>query len=686
MGESNVNGNRYGQLAALLCAAALFLAGCGGGGSGISQDAHDTLQMDFDAAVAELAASQAEVTRLEGELETSQASVARLRVELTTANGSVTSLTSDLSDANDDVDSLTTRLATANASVTSLTNQIGSADDPTSLQGLLAAERARVTNLTSQLATARTEATSLRAQLTTAQNRATTLQTELDDAEVLVATLQGQVTTERTRATQAELDAQEEIAEAQAEIAQQNQTAEARQRAQYLQAEMHRSYMVAAPPLGTDVTMDVPSRGRLELTRPGTSWRLATLGGSGLRSTTMALTSSVNTGKTVVYTDRELSRPLLEHFGSLRDPDNRNLLEFTTTPDVFNFEMVDEDGESTDGMVATSVGQTEAWQLTLPRGSLPNGIPKVVSQIPDPGTPGEFMDPPGLTAARMADSYPVSLFGMSGQLVCPGCQVSLTPTYNADADVPVATARGQHDLASVAVTSSNTQVTDLRFDPSGSPSVHFYNGADFLGDYEYMVFGYWREDPESPASPYDDGAIGVFAQAFDGTGSLTVPDPIEATYRGTAVGMYVEQELSDPIDTHRQGEFVANAILTVDGAPASITGTIRDFAVTPTAGSAMPERHERWVVRLLDKVTNPTDSIVLNNESGGTAGGWDHDYVQAHAYAGRDSDQSDPDRSVPPGVTGTFNARIGTITRTDQQTNTIDTDALHIIGAFGAHQ
>ena len=33
----------------------------------------------------------------------------------------------------------------------------------------------------------------------------------------------------------------------------------------------------------------------------------------------MALTSGGDTGKTVVYTDRELTRPLLEHFGLFKD-------------------------------------------------------------------------------------------------------------------------------------------------------------------------------------------------------------------------------------------------------------------------------------------------------------------------------------------------------------------------------
>ena len=224
-----MNGNRYGQLAALLGAAALALAGCGGGGgsgSGITQDAHDALQMDLDAAVAalaeargELTTSEADVTRLEGELETSQAQAARLRVELATANGSVDSLTSDLADAEGQVTSLTGELADATASVASLTARIGSADDPTSLQGLLAVERTRVANLTAQLETATGEATVLRGQLTTAQNRATTLAADLAEADAQILTLQGQVTTERGRVTQAEQEAQQAQDEADRRIA-----------------------------------------------------------------------------------------------------------------------------------------------------------------------------------------------------------------------------------------------------------------------------------------------------------------------------------------------------------------------------------------------------------------------------------------------------------------------------------
>ena len=226
--------------------------------------------------------------------------------------------------------------------------------------------------------------------------------------------------------------AQQSAREAEERAAEVERTREASQRAQYLQAEM---LSLAVPvPLGTDVTMNVPSRGNLQLRRPGTSWRQATLGGSGLRSTTMPLTSSANTGKTVVYSDRELSRPLLEHFGHLRDPSNRNQLEFTGAE--LTFAAVDEDGESTDGVVDTSVGGTTAWQLTLPRSTdLSIGMPKLVPGVPDTSQdPVTYTEPAGLEDARTANSYPLSLFGMSGQLVCSGCQVTLTPAYADTAD------------------------------------------------------------------------------------------------------------------------------------------------------------------------------------------------------------------------------------------------------------
>ena len=100
---------------------------------------------------------------------------------------------------------------------------------------------------------------------------------------------------------------------------------------------------------------------------------------------------------------------------------------------------------------------------------------------------------------------------------------------------------------------------------------------------------------------------------------------------------------------------------------------------TPTGGSAAPESARRWVVHLGYDTDGTAKTITLNNQSGATTGGWDHEYVQAHQYAGRG--ELDPE---PTGVTGVFNALLGNITRTGQHTDRIDTSGLHIIGAFGA--
>ena len=93
-------------------------------------------------------------------------------------------------------------------------------------------------------------------------------------------------------------------------------TREANQRAERLKAAFGASR-------GERTTTTSPVRveairaGSLRLTHGG--YRTATLSGNGLRTATMALTSGGDSGKTVVYTDRELTRPLLEHYGNHRD-------------------------------------------------------------------------------------------------------------------------------------------------------------------------------------------------------------------------------------------------------------------------------------------------------------------------------------------------------------------------------
>ena len=337
----------YGLAALLACA---FLAGCGGGGGEptVTQTVHDDLQAELDAALAELAETETEAARLNAQLLSANADVTRLTTELATANANVdtlttelagvtaaltaaaaevTQLTADLTASSGQVTELTTERNTATARVTELETRIGDAINPAPGSLLaqiaqltidLAAEEAKVAALTGQLSTAEEERDTAQAAVETAQQ----------EAQEAVETAQEAV---ETAEQQAQQQAQQRV-----------QGQEASQRARYLQA----AFLLEPPALDSDIQMNVPSRGSLVLTR-GTSWGRATLGGSGLRSATMPLTSTVNTGKTVVYTDRELSRLLLEHFGHLRDPSNRNLLTFTDGE--LNFSTVDADGESTNG-------------------------------------------------------------------------------------------------------------------------------------------------------------------------------------------------------------------------------------------------------------------------------------------------------------------------------------------------
>ena len=94
--------------------------------------------------------------------------------------------------------------------------------------------------------------------------------------------------------------AQASAAEAQAQAAEIIRVREASQRAQFFQAAFPTATIADPPDMDTaGVMMNSPVRGRLDVTRGG--WRASTLGGSGIRSTTLPLASSANTGKTVVY-------------------------------------------------------------------------------------------------------------------------------------------------------------------------------------------------------------------------------------------------------------------------------------------------------------------------------------------------------------------------------------------------
>ena len=263
---------------------------------------------------------------------------------------------------------------------------------------------------------------------------------------------------------------------------------------------------------------------------------------------------------------------------------------------------------------------------------------------------------------KRANSYTGYLHGQSGTFVCTGdnCKVQVKPVYPSTA---VGTngrfvLRGT-DVNSVIPGPDGTFVPEgiLYFKPSSSAKFQLYTGGPVMADAEYMMFGYWREDPTSPAG---QPKFGVFADAM-GTGATDFPNNfVSATYDGEAVGAYVEQDPNNPVDTHRQGEFTADISLTATtgGVASDITGTIDDFVTTPTGGSAAPRTAGRWVVTL----ATLNKAVTINLGAGGK-GKWTHEYVPVRVGSAE---------TVPPAVTGVFDVEV--------------MHFVHLLGAYGAER
>ena len=168
---------RFARMAVLLCAAAvLVLQGCGGGDdSGVSQDMHDMLQTELDAALADKEAAEdaktaAEEGQTAAEAERDEANSDRdaavmSRDEANIALGAAQQASDAAMQAQMDAEGardtammaqtmLQGQLDAANTSVADFMAQIGSAADAESLQGMLAAAETAVTRLEGELKTA----------------------------------------------------------------------------------------------------------------------------------------------------------------------------------------------------------------------------------------------------------------------------------------------------------------------------------------------------------------------------------------------------------------------------------------------------------------------------------------------------------------------------------------------------
>ena len=342
---------------------------------------------------------------------------------------------------------------------------------------------------------------------------AETARQEADDAKAAALLAQQQAQTAQQQAQQAEQAAQQaqqqqQQAQQEAEDArQQAQTREANQRAEKLKEAFPGGGLAAdldaddVPDVSTttSVVSVVSERSRLKLTRGG--HRDATLSGSGLRMATMDLTVGGDSGKTVVYTDRELSRPLLDHFGARRDP--ADMTRFTLT-----------------GPLAITPFPnpqiSSQWRITH---TVPTSVAGV-DEDENADTPLTLPTDAVERNTKTATAFSGSLYGKSGQFVCggaDGCQVTATPAYSSTLE------NSRFALATVTITATigGTPGGTLYFKPSGSPTLQLYEGSSVGPDEEYMVFGYWREDPTSAAADYQ---ANVFASALaDTTNSQTVP-------------------------------------------------------------------------------------------------------------------------------------------------------------------
>ena len=658
-----------------------------------------TAEDDLETVRENLTAATTRATTAEDDLETERAAkmeaetnvavlterAAQLAQRLRTAEADKTKAETDLATAQEALETVRTttgtELATANRRVMDLTAQVRTLTaQVTTLRGDTLAARTRAetdlaearkaleaaqTTASTELATARQEVTDLRRQVRTLTETAATLREELRtaqaQAQAAAATADDDDTHPGLRDDDNGDDDDPPPVTPQRDPAPTRtttQTAEANQRAQNLKTVFGNPTDTGAPTAAVSPVELTVSRGRVALARGGHS--PGTLSGAGLRSATMALRSGGDSGKTVIYGNPELDRPVLEHFGSSRDSTDDTRLLLSGAGALAGAAALPAAGEIPH--VATPRVDT-VWRVSHGR------TPSVTARDgDDDGTDITVDDLPATTrAARRANAYTGYLYGQPGQFVCSGgnCIVQVTPNYVMNAQTST-DELGRFDLRTVTVASvalqedgSYANAGTLYFKPNSGAKYQLYTGGPVGRDTEYMVFGYWREDPTSSAGAY---RFGVFAEVEAPDTAADIPSTFSATYDGVAVGAYVEQDPNDPVDTHRQGEFTADVFLEATG-PEGVKGTIDDFVTTPTGGSAAPRTSTRWAVTLDDD-----NGVELNLAGGGedTEGGWSHAFVPNHATV------ADATTAPPSAVTGVFNARIE--------------NSLHLVGAYGAEK
>ncbi len=386
-----------------------------------------------------------------------------------------------------------------------------------------------------------------------------------------------------------EVEKEEEVAEeepeAEEEVQQQAQTLEANQRSEMLLEVLEAANFDSDISASGRVDISVPTRSKLTFEQ--SDYKVSSISAPDLRGAKLTRERG-DTQTTVVYTDIELSRKLVDHYTE----SSANPGQFTLPAGVL--------GVSTDFITQSA--------STVPLGqrlSITHGLRSSIAA-----------DAGDRETTNIKAAFSGSVHGVSGTFVCEGadCMLTATGSYNA-ADATI----NPNRLSGVTLSSTGT----IYFKPSGTGAVSLCaDTARCLPvDTAYMAFGWWRSEPASVQGSYEFEPFIAGMGLVDAAGVSSAGGTIKAEYNGVAVGMYVEQQQEGSAIAKKQGEFTADARLDYD-ATNGLTGTIDGFKTTPTGSSGVPATAGNWIVNL--NASNETSLVLRGPDGGGT---WRHRFV-----------------------------------------------------------
>ncbi len=359
---------------------------------------------------------------------------------------------------------------------------------------------------------------------------------------------------------------------------------------------------------------------------------------TGFTAARLTRASGGTTSTIVAYTDREVSRALLDHYG-----------DFKASAEALQIEI-----SASDAPDEIAIGKDTNLSEASNDLSVSHGFAAKKSASV------ETVDP------KKADYFSGSVHGLSGQFRCDvsKCKVRLTPTYNDNTTTPEA---DRNKLASVTmdvVDGDDVAINGakLYFKPS-SASASVYLGPDVTvtrvvaSDTEYMVFGWWRQEPSTPNGTHE---FDVFADVKADKDSVwsAAGTPGTARYDGPAAGVYVEQGTAV-----EQGEFTATAHLTADFEGDNIGGYVDRFQAKPAVGSTASKS---WRVDFASASLSSgvvSGGAEIKSQSETSTGKWEATFLDNHEHS----------RATQPlSAVGRFDARIES--------------RLHLSGAFGVQR